>query len=206
MKIINQFVKYSTGILFLLATVVSCATVSDLNVAYSLPPKSDELKGKKIFLGFQDARASKDVLGEGAQKEFKRFSGNISFSLVREQGAGFRIGVYDVPSFFEEVFKRRLENLGVEMLPKRKEGEIELVIVLNDFLLDLISREWVATIGYEAKLVKDEEVLSTQLITGKAERFKWVGRGQADTVMGDIFSDMVNKLDVARLFQQANLL
>jgi hypothetical protein len=206
MKIINQFVKYSTGILFLLATVVSCATVSDLNVAYRLPPKSDALKGKKVFLGFQDERVSKDILGEGAKKDFKKFSGNISFSLVREQGAGFRIGVYDVPSFFGEVFKRRLENVGLEVLPEKKEGEIELVIVLKDFLLDLISREWVATVGYEAKLVRDEEVLSTHLITGKAERIKWVGRGQADTVMGDIFSDMVNKLDVSRLFQQANLL
>jgi hypothetical protein len=96
--------------------------------------------------------------------------------------------------------------VGLEVLPEKKEGEIELVIVLKDFLLDLISREWVATVGYEAKLVRDEEVLSTHLITGKAERIKWVGRGQADTVMGDIFSDMVNKLDVSRLFQQANLL
>jgi hypothetical protein len=73
MKIINQFVKYSTGILFLLATVVSCATVSDLNVAYRLPPKSDALKGKKVFLGFQDERVSKDILGEGAKKGYMTF-------------------------------------------------------------------------------------------------------------------------------------
>ncbi|MEE9612502.1 MAG: hypothetical protein V3W19_14710 [Desulfatiglandales bacterium] len=206
MTTINQFLRYSTGILFLLAAVVSCATVSDLKVTYRLPPKSDELKGKKVFLGFQDARASKDILGEGAKREFKGFSGNILFSLVRDEGEGFRIGIYDVPSFFREVFKRRLENLGAEVLPKRKEGEIELVIVLNDFLLDLVSREWVATIDYEAKLVKGEEDLGTQLISGKAERFKWVGRGQADVVMGDIFSDMINRLDVVRLFKQANLL
>ena len=205
MKIINQTIRYATGILFLLGTVLSCATVSDLKVLYRLPPESDALKGKKVFLKFEDKRANKDILGKEAQKQFKKFSGNITYSLARDQKGVFRIGVYDVPSLFMDVFKRRFENLGVQVAQHREEGQIEMVIALEDFLLDLVNREWVVTIGYEASLVKDGRVLSTQVISGQGQRFKWVGRGQADIVTGEIFTDMVNKLNMSRLFQQANL-
>lgn len=206
MKMIKKTRRYFIGILFLLTGVVSCATVPELNVSYRLPPKSDELKGKKVFFGFEDVRKSKDLIGGGARESFKNFSGNISFSLARGDEPGFKMGVYDIPSLFREVFERRLEYLGVEVVSSRTESEIEMVIVLKDFLLDLIDRKWTVTIAYEARVRKDGEVLASQMISGEAERLKLVGRGDADKVMGEIFTDMVNRLDVARLFQQARLL
>ena len=94
--------------------------------------------------------------------------------------------------------------MGIEVIPEREKGETELVIVLKDLLLDLIDRKWVATMEYEARLVKDQKILIKQTITGQAERLKLIGRGQADVVMGEIFTDMVNRLNVPRLFQQAS--
>ena len=205
MKITTQALRCLIGTLFLLTAMLSCATVPELKVNYRLPPESGELKGKRVFLGFEDIRTAKDILGRGAQKEFKNFPGNVSFSLARGKEKGFKMGAYDIPSLFMEVFKRRLEILGVEVVPEKKSGQIEVVIVLEDFLLDLIGRKWVATIGYEARLVKDENVLAKQMISGQAERLKLLGRGQADIVIGDIFTDLVNRLDVSKLFQQAGL-
>ena len=83
-------------ILLLLTAMISCATIPHLNVEYRLPPKSDELKGKKVSLVFEDRRAVKDILGKGAQKDFKNFSGNISYSLARGKEKGFKIGLYTV--------------------------------------------------------------------------------------------------------------
>ncbi len=95
--------------------------------------------------------------------------------------------------------------MGVEVIPERKKDQIEVVIVLKKFLLDLIGRNWVVTMDYEARLVKDERVAAKQMINGQAERVKLLGRKQADIVLGEIFTDMVNRLDVGRLFLQAGL-
>jgi len=204
MKKINQAWIHHIGILLLLTAMFSCATIPHLNVEYRLPSKSDELKGKKVFLVFEDRRAGKDILGKGAQKDFKNFSGNISYSLAKGKEKGFKIGLYKVPSLFMEVFKVRLENLGIEVVSEGEKGETALVIVLEELLLDLIDRDWVVTMEYEARLLKDQKVLARQVITGQGERLKLVGRSQADVVMGEIFTDMINKLNVARLFQQAS--
>ena len=205
MKIINQARKHFLFILSVLVVMVSCATIPYLTVNYRIPPRSGELKGKRVYLGFEDIRKVKTIFGKGAQKEFENFSGNFSFSLARGDEPGFKIGVFDLPSLFQEVFKRRLENLAVEVIPERKKDQIEVVIVLKKFLLDLIGRNWVVTMDYEARLVKDERVAAKQMISGQAERVKLVGRKQADTVLGEIFTDMVNRVDVGRLFLQANL-
>jgi hypothetical protein len=60
--------------------------------------------------------------------------------------------------------------------------------------------------GFEARLMKEGELLASQTISGQAERLKVLGRRDADKVMGEIFSDVVNRLDVPRLFQQAGLI
>jgi hypothetical protein len=48
-------------------------------------------------------------------------------------------------------------------------------------------------------------VLASQLISGKAERVKLIGRGAAEKVIGEIFSEIVNKMDVYKLFLEAKL-
>lgn len=204
MKKINQAWKHYMVILLLLTAMISCATIPHLKVEYRLPPQSDDLKGKKVSLGFEDRRAVKDIFGKGAQKDFKNFSGNISYSLARGKEKGFKIGLYTIPSLFMEVFKLRLENLGIEVVSEGEKDETAIVIVLKDLILDLINRKWVVTMDYEARLVRDQKILARQMISGQAERLKLVGRGQADVVMGEIFTDMVNRMNVARLFQQAS--
>ena len=55
--------------------------------------------------------------------------------------------------------------------------------------------------NYEARLVKNNQVLNKLMINGQSDRAKIVGRAQADKVMGDLFTDLVNTLDVVKLFQ-----
>ena len=198
--------KCFIGMLFVLMAVTSCSTIPELKVTYQLPMRSEALKGKKVFVGFEDTRKSKDLIGKGAQAQYKNFSGNITLFFTRGDGEGFKIGVYHVPALFNEVFKERLEHLGAEVVSERKESEVEMKIVLKDLLLDLAGRDWVVRMDYEARLMKQGEFLASQTISGQAERLKVLGRRDADKVMGEIFSDVVNRLDVPRLFQQAGLI
>ncbi|MFH1350823.1 MAG: hypothetical protein ABII26_07770 [Pseudomonadota bacterium] len=205
MGMINQACKFVMGFILVVPIVLSCASVPSLNVTYRLPTISEDLKGRRVFLAIEDTRSAKEIIGAGAKEDFKSFPGNVSFSLARGNEPGFKIGPYDVPSLFKEAFKRTLEGSGAEVVAVRKKGQVEVVIVLKDFLLNLIGRKWVVNIEYEAQLVRDGRLLSKQTISGQAERIKVIGKSQADDVVGEIFTDTVNKLDVARLFKQAGL-
>lgn len=207
MKVINQTLAGGLfrGLLALLVSLfmVSCASIPELQVLYKLPPSSKQLKGRLVVLTVDDERASERVLGKGAEKEFKGSSGNISLSVAAYSEKELRVGIFNAPDLMREAFKRKLENLGVEVLPEKTIGKIELLIVLKQFSLDLVGREWMAKMSYEARLTTAKGAVATQFINGQAERYKLMGRDSADTLMGEIFTDMVNALDLPRLFKQA---
>ncbi len=206
MKEINQVFAKVLPVLFIAALMTSCASIHTLKVRYQLPPASDRFKGKKVFLTVKDTRSEAVFIGRGAKRDFANFPGNVLFSVARQNEPGLRIGIYEPAEMIREGFKRRLENMGMEVIPERSQGEPELVIRLNEFLLDLANQRWIAKMEFEATLYKDGKVLATQTISGQAERFKLIGRSEADIAVGEIFTDAVNRLDVFKLFQQARLL
>jgi hypothetical protein len=59
--------------------------------------------------------------------------------------------------------------------------------------------------AYEARLSKDGKVLARQIVSGEGERMKIMGREQADIILGEVFTDLVNRVDLDRLFREAGL-
>jgi hypothetical protein len=47
-------------------------------------------------------------------------------------------------------------------------------------------------------------MLKNQTISGDAERLRIAGNSQADTVMSEIFTDVINNLDLGELFRYAS--
>ncbi len=115
------------------------------------------------------------------------------------------VGAFDLPSLFEAAFSRRLENMGIEILTEQKETEPVIEIDLQNFLLDLADRKWVAEISYEARFIKENRLLARETISGSAKRYKLLSQGDVEKVLGEIFTDLVNNLDFRKLFQQAEL-
>ncbi|MBW1667174.1 MAG: hypothetical protein JRI79_12055 [Deltaproteobacteria bacterium] len=205
MKSINQAVFGAMGFFCMVALAFSCAPVPYLNVNYTLPVEESPLKGKDIRLVIEDSRRDKMILGPGARKEFPGFLGDISFSVAREPGAGFRIGVFKLSSVYRQAFEQRLKRSGIVVVPEKGKEAPELRIVIQTFFLDLVGRKWKCRVAYEARLIKDGHVLAKQMISGEAERVKLVGRREADKVIGELFTDTVNQLNLTQLFRQANL-
>ena len=205
MKRIRQTGTFTLGILSLFAIVVSCTTIPQINVLYRLPPKKAELKDLKVFLSFEDERANKDFLGPGAKADYKNFSENFSFSVATGTEEGFRIGVFDLPSLILETFKKRLEYSGITVLKEVGGEDAELVIVLKEFMLDQVDRTWKFKMSYEARVEKDGKI-TRRTFTGEAERFKLFGIKEADTAVDEIYSELVNQLNVESLFQQGGLI
>jgi len=177
----------------------ACATIPKLEVTYNTMPKSNILEGKEIFFRFIDKRSDKDIIGNGAKGIYKNFSGNINYILSKGEKERFLVGIYDIETLFKKTFTLYLENMGLQLLHERKEGIPELAINLYDFTLDLSGRRWIARIDYEAEFTQEGNVL-TRRFKGQSEKFRISGIKQAHQVMSETFNDMVNKLDVKRLF------
>ena len=83
------------------------------------------------------------------------------------------------------------------------EAEFDLEIRLKEFKLDLAGRKWIFKMNYQANLLKNGSLLAMESVNGSAERLKVMGKSGAEEVLGEMLTDMVNKLDLAKLFQQA---
>lgn len=178
---------------------VACATLPTLDVTYKTKPKSHILEGGEIYFAFFDKRVDKDIIGKGAKKLYKNFAGNINFIVLRGKKDKSPVKIYDVEAVFKNTFSMYLKNMGLKLLPEPKPGIPEVVIKLNDFVLDLSGRKWIVRIAYEAEFIQDGKVL-VRKYKGEGEKYRISGLTQAHQAMSDIFTDIVNQLDVKRLF------
>ena len=182
--------------------ICACATRSYIDVTYRLPAATGDLKGKRVYLDFKDIRPAKTIFSEKAKAEFKNFTG--LFSLSVDQGEKpFVVGAFDLPALFKEALSRRLQNLGIDVITQQDQKTPVIEIVLKNFQLDIVDRKWVASIMYEARFLKEDQLLAAQTISGDAERIKAFGQSDAEKALGEIFSDSINRLNVRKLLEQA---
>jgi len=178
---------------------VACATLPSMNVTYRTMPQSNILEGREIYFRFIDKRSDKDIIGEGAKEIYKYFAGSINFIVSKGKKDKSFVGIYEAESLFKDAFSIYLENMGLRLLPEPKPGIPELAIKLHDFVLDLSGRRWVTRIVYEAEFIHDGDVLIREF-RGEGEKLRISGLTQADQVVSETFTDMVNQLDVKRMF------
>ena len=76
-----------------------------------------------------------------------------------------------------------------------------LEIVLKEFKLDLQNRKWIITMNYQANLVKEDIIVTGQTITGSAERLRVVGSKDAEIIVGELVTEVANKLNLNDLLQ-----
>jgi hypothetical protein len=202
MKAKAHFILIVGSTLLIAALIGACASKSYINLTYNLPVATDDLKGKRVFLDCKDQRTDKKMFGPKAQAEFKHFTG--LFSLSVDQGKKpFVAGAFDLTSLFNEAFNRRLKNLGTEVIPTKEKATPVIEINIKKFHLDLVDRKWVTSIRYEARLLKDSRLMATENISADAERVKVIGSGDAEKILGEIFTDSVNRLNLRKLLDQA---
>jgi len=191
------------GILVALFFIQACSSIAYVQLNDRLPAKASALAGQKVFLSVEDERKTKDFASIGVKREFDNFSETISYSVRKGAEPPLKLGLYDAMSLVKEAFRLRIENEGFDIVPEKKASQVELVFVLQEFSLDLVDRTWKVRLGYEVRLLRDGAFLAKQFATGEAERLKILGTEQADAVVGDLFADVMNRLNLAKLFRDA---
>ena len=191
------------GILAALLFMQACSSIAYVQLNDRLPANVVALQGKKAFLSVEDERKTKEFVGRGVKREFDNFSENIAYSVQKGTEPVLKLGLYDAVSLVKEAFRIRVGSEGVEIVTERKAGQLELVFALQEFSLDLVGRNWKVKFGYEVRLTKDGALLAKQFANGEAERLKILGTEQADAVVGDLFADVMNRINLVKLFRDA---
>mgnify|MGYP001575876075 FL=1 len=183
--------------------VGACTPKPFLKVQYQLPSPSSTLEGEKVALAVSDMRIKKGLLTETARTSLKNFNETYSLVVVRENGSGNLIGVYDLVALLTEIFQQRLQNEGIQVAAVADNVLSELKIEISEFQLNYADRKWIVSMNYRASLSDSGGLLSKESVSGEAERLKVRGKSDAEKILGELLSDMVNKLNLESLFQQA---
>jgi len=86
------------------------------------------------------------------------------------------------------------------------EGVPALIVSLEKVAIDLKGKTWLSEITYKTQLSRDSSKIARETVSGQAERAKIMGKGGGQKLTGELFTDVINKLDVKRLFKNAGLL
>lgn len=183
----------------------ACASKPFLKVQYQLPSPSSTLEGQQVVLAVADMRSEESLVTETARKSLKDFKGTFSLVVLRKDGSGNLRGAYDLVSLFSEVFQQRLKNEGVQATTIADSALPELKIEITEFQLDVVDRKWIIGMNYKASLSDNGILLSKESVSGQAERLKVMGKKGAEKILSELLTDVVNKLNMVGLFQQARL-
>ena len=189
-------------VVFIGICVWSCASTQLLRINYQLPASADSLENIRVSVAVNDMRRTKAFLSQSARETLKDFSGNFTLLVSQDASSSALLGAYDLTSAVNALFTQRLLHAGITVVDK-KAGDAEMEIVLKECMLDLQGRNWVFSMSYQTNLIREGKTTVSETITGRAERLKTIGGREAEKVISELLTDMVNRLDVAKLFRQA---
>ena len=183
----------------------ACTSKPFLKVQYQLPSPSSTLEVKQVSLTVSDMRIKETLVTETARKSLRDFKGGFSLVVLREDGSGDLRGAYDLVSLFSEVFQQRLKNEGIQATTVADSTLPELKIEITEFQIDYVDRKWIVGMNYKASLLDNGKLLSKESVSGQAERLKVMGKKDAEKILSELLTDVVNKLNLVGLFQHARL-
>lgn len=195
--------RHPLYIALLLLTMVACGGRSYLNVAYQLPEAYKGLPDQPVYLEVRDQRDGQDIFTPAAKKAFRHFTGLFSLEVIGANGTSQMAGAYDLAGLFEEALRERLKRQGVTVLDAPESEANRLAVSVDTFSIDLQNHKWVANVDYAVGLHKPSGTIIKEKIRANAERLKLMGKGNIEKVIGEIFSDSVNRLNLKRLLDTA---
>lgn len=198
---INPRIRAISIILVVAVLSSFCAAKNFLTVNYQLPTESDELKDTRVVLTVKDIRADTRIVTPSAKKELKNFTGHFALIVAQKNKEDRLVGAFSLSSMIREIFYQRLKNAGVQVVTEEDIGVPTVEIVLKEFKLDLTNRKWFITMNYQANLIKQNRVVAGEKITGSAERLRVISGKNAEIIIGELVSDVVNRLNLNEFLQ-----
>lgn len=183
----------------LTSLLFSCGGRPTLRIDYQLPAESQSPHARTVMVKARDTRGSSATLSPTAQRVLRNFTDY--FTLALDQGAPE--GIYELEELFRTAMGKRLERAGYAVPPYGSPSDLTLVININTFLLDYQQVRWHLKMGLDVQLLREEKVIARQHVNGEAERLQAPRKKDADALVGEIFTDVMNRIDLAALLSKA---
>ena len=196
----KNITKYLPPFVLILLTLSACASRPYIKVNYQLPDKMpDKPAITKIQLSVVDQRNNPDPLSITAREKLKDFQESYML-IMAPKGEDFPVeGIYDLTTLFEKVFRKRLDQMGIQVVDSTSLQIPKLEVAVTLFQLDLRDYKWHFRMSYAAKLVKNGNVLVKQTVSGQAERVDVPGMDDSGTTVSEVYADLINQLDIAAI-------
>jgi hypothetical protein len=198
---INPRIRAISIILVVGVLFSSCAAKNFLTVNYQLPMESVDLQDARVVLTVKDIREDTRIVTPSAKKALKNFTGHFALIVAQKNKEDTLVGAFSLSSMIREIFYQRLKNAGVQVVTEEDIGVPIVEIVLKEFKLDLANRNWVITMNYQANLIKQNRVVAGEKITGSAERLRVISGKNAEIIIGELVTDVVNRLNLNEFLQ-----
>jgi len=198
---IGRAIRAITIILFVAIATSFCTSKHFLIVNYQLPKEPQSLREASVALVFKDSREDPAIVTKSAKMALKDFSGNFTLIVSQENKNERLVGAFGLHSMLKQIFKHRLENAGIQVASTEESRETVVEIILKTFKLDLVERKWVINMTYQANLLRQNRFVAGETITGSAERLRVVGSKDAELIIGELITDVVNRLNLSELFK-----
>ena len=200
----KRVIYLAVTICFLLLMFTACAKPYQFYVKYDGPESMSQSFEKKVYLKVIDGRETKSFLSEAARNEFDLWDGTFAlyYSEKKPKGA---VDTYTLTALIQTIMTQRLESKGIMVVDQESTGLPKLEMTLKRLALELQDRTWVSDISYDVKLSSDNMKTGRETVSGKAERTKLMGRGAGETLVSEILTDTINRLDIEKLFKNAGL-
>jgi len=193
---INPRIRAISIILVVAVLASFCAAKNFLTVNYQLPTESVDLKDNRVVLTVKDIREDTRIVTPSAKKALKDFTGHFALIVAQKNKKDKLVGAFSLSSMTREIFYQRLKNADVQVVTEEDIGVPIVEIVLKEFKLDLVNRKWVITMSYQANLIKENRVIGGEKITGSAERLRIISGKNAEKIIGELVTDVVNRLNL----------
>jgi hypothetical protein len=204
---IGRRIKAILLILFVAMAASFCASKNYLIVNYQLPEEAKIPGETSVSLSFKDSREDQAIVTKSAKMALKNFSGDFFILYVVQENKDKQEnkdaplkGAFSLNSMITQIFKNRLENAGIRVASEGESRETVVEIILKAFKLDLVGRKWVINMTYQANLVRQNRFVTGETVTGSAERLRVVGSKDAELVVGELITDVVNRLNLSEFF------
>lgn len=192
-------------VLVLVAGIASCGPKSYMPVYYQLPSERGTAQPRSMNLKVVQEFTSTNIFGPQARENFYDFTGEYALYISEVHTQEIFEGVYSLVELFQNAFTNRLHKAGVVVLKQPDASFPTLEIGISEFVLDRDGNMWKTWLRYEARLIADGKIRATQSVKGNAERAKIMGTKGASTLISEIFTDTVNRLDIQRLLGQSGI-
>lgn len=198
---IGRSIKAISLLLFVVMATSFCASKDFLIVNYQLPEEPEAPVEASASLVVKDSREDPAIVTKSAKMALKEFSGNFTLIVSQENKNDRLVGAFGLHSLIEQIFKHRLENAGIQVAPEEEKLDTVVEIILKTFKLDFVERRWVINISFQANLVRQNRFIAGETVTGSAERLRVAGQKNAEKLIGELITDVVNRLNLNELFK-----